>query len=66
MLLRSLTRVLPLVSMQAFIQLGDLVETLHSLFNGEFFAQESDVVQSAGLLNGLAEVMQFVADWGVL
>ncbi|MDO6726261.1 hypothetical protein Q4544_04870 [Cognatishimia sp. 1_MG-2023] len=64
--LRSLTKVFPLVSMQAFIQLGDVVETLHSLFNGEFFAQVSDVLQSAGLLTGFAEVMQFAADWGVL
>ena len=65
MLFRSLTRVFPFVSMQAFIQLGDLVETLHSLSNGEFFAQLSDVVHSAGLLNGFVEVMQFAADWGL-
>ena len=66
MLFRSLTRVFPFVSMQAFIQLGDLVETLHSLFNGEFFAQLSDVVHSAGLLNGFVEVMLFAPDWGAL
>lgn len=66
MLFRSLTRVFPLVSMQAFIQLGDLVEALQKLFNGEFFAQVGDVAHSAGLLTGFAEVMQFAADWGVL
>lgn len=63
--LRSFFKLVPCLSLQAFIQMGDLVETLHDVFNGELAAKVSEVAHSAGVLDGLGDVLQFVANWSV-
>ena len=64
--LRSFFLFTPVVSMQAAILLGDLVETLHAAQSGELVSQASEVLQTTASLGGLRDVLQTVESWVAL
>ncbi|MEP3784757.1 MAG: hypothetical protein ABJM43_07550 [Paracoccaceae bacterium] len=60
MSLRSSFLVVPVVATQVFIQLSEVVGTLHALQSGEISTQVADVLNSSGVLDGFASTMTFL------